>query len=295
MIKEDFMNKLVATSIVLAALTASQQNAIAANTNNLQTENSTQQQAQQAWLGVSLTAVPEVLSRQLGNLIPERQGVMVQSVVPDSPAEKAGIKDFDIILSYNDQKLYSAKQLAGLVAADQANNEATLSIVQNAAKKDLKVTLGGRELNLKPLRPMQQKHPMFNNLGRSPMMPSVPPFNLSKPSGKVNSMQQFESFSIKQTGDDNYRAEVEFQENGGEKKHFTFEGKYDEVREQIKKEKGLPAEKKTSLLNALKGNPAQMMPNNLWDFPAFPAFPGTPFFDNAPANTPLWFRNGQKL
>ena len=84
---------------------------------------------------------------------------------------------------------------------------------------------------------------------------------------------------------------LSFQENGSEKKKFTFEGKSDEIRKQISEEKGLPESKKNSLLNALKNNPDQLIPDGFMNFPAMPAFPVMPSFDQQPS----WFRNGSKL
>jgi hypothetical protein len=113
-------------------------------------------------------------------------------------------------------------------------------------------------------------------------------------------MQQFESISINKTGDGKVRAEVSY-DNNGDKKQFSFEGKYDEVRKQIKETKELPEDKKNSLLNALKNNPNQLMPDDLFrsfqPMPAFPSFNGffnDPFF-NRQNQQPMWLNNGRKL
>lgn len=305
------MKKMITTSLVIATMTTGIQAAFADTDKTAQAPDSTQQQvqAQRTWLGVTLSSVPEVLSKQLGDVIPERQGVMVQSVSPDSPAQKAGIQAFDILLNYGDQKLYSAEQLAGLVASDTANKEVTLGVVRNGIKKDINVTLGAHSL---PATPMS-RHPMFG-FNRQPMMPgypgvmprtipraiprAMPDFrmpSLPTPSGKTHIMQQFESIQIKKLDGDRYHAEVEYQENGGEKKQFTFEGKYDEVREQIKSNKDLPESKKNSLLNALKNNPDQLIPDGFKDFPKIPPMPPMPSFDRFFDKSPSWFGNGDRL
>jgi len=110
-------------------------------------------------------------------------------------------------------------------------------------------------------------------------------------------MQQFESISINKTGDGKVRAEVTF-DNNGDKKEFTFEGKYDEVRKQIQETKELPEDKKNSLLNALKNNPKQLIPNDFikgfQQMPAFNSFFNDPFFNRQP-QAPAWFKNGNRL
>ena len=47
--------------------------------------------------------------------IPEGQGLLVRQVVPDSPAAKAGLKNFDILLRANDTDLHDMRDLMELV------------------------------------------------------------------------------------------------------------------------------------------------------------------------------------
>ena len=310
------MRKILATSLVLATLTGAVQTAMANTGANTTPKLAVpaQAQAQKTWLGVSLAPVPGVLSKQLGSLIPENQGVMVRSVVPDSPAAGAGLQDYDILLNFNDQQLYSAQQLAGLVASAKPDSEVTLAIVRDGKKQELKVKLGSRA-TASGVPAHRGGHPMFGGMNRAPLMPQGAPNFWSRPffrpdfnqplfpqppmapksSGQANVMQQFESISINTLSDGRYHAEVEFQENGGDKKKFAFEGKYDEIRKQISEEKGLPESKKNSLLNALKNNPDQLIPDGFMNLPAMPAFPAMPSFDPYFGQQPSWFRNGSKL
>ena len=315
------MKKLLVTSFLLGTLGSSVQIAVADTSVNSSAQNSVvplNQQSQKAWLGVALVPVPEALSKQLENVIPKNQGVMVQSVSPDSPAEKAGLQNYDILLSFkntqNEQQLFSAQQLSGLVSSSNVNDEVILTLVRNGEKKDLKAVLGGKKTS--------QMHPMFGrgnhnfwrqqgfpdfwakpfsqpNLnqtllpqGRFPQMPAMP--LIPKAQGQANVMQQFESISINSLADDRYKATVEYLENGGEKKTFTFEGKYDEIRKQIQENKELPDSKKNSLLNALKNNPDQLIPDGFMNFPQMPVFPSfDDFFKQR--QVPSWFNNNSKL
>jgi len=301
------MKKMIVTTLAISALATVMQGTYANNK-----DKSTQQkvavnapiQNKKTWLGVSLAPVPKALSKQLGNLIPENQGVMVQSVTPNSPASKAGIKAYDILLRLNDQKLYSAQQLAGLIASSKADSEITLNLVREGKSQDIKVNLEAREVAVYPQQPMS-RHPFFgfnNGFGNNfnsndpffaqpffqPGFPRIPQIGGTiplKPSGKVNVMQQFESLSIKQTGDGKVHAEVSF-DNNGDKKEFSFDGTYDEVRKQIKETKELPEDKKNSLLNSLENNPKQFIPDYFWNSPSFPI---VPFFNPGSRSTPSWF------
>ena len=47
-------------------------------------------------------------------VLPKGQGVLVVQVTPDTPAAKAGLRPRDILVNYDDQKLYSPEQLIKL-------------------------------------------------------------------------------------------------------------------------------------------------------------------------------------
>jgi len=315
------MKKVLVTSLVLATLTVAIQNAMAnaetdTKTNTVQksaTNSGTQNQLKKTWLGVLLEPVPKVLSKQLANVIPKNQGVMVQSVTANSPAAESGLQAYDILLSFDNQQLYSAQQLAGLVAARKADEEVSLSVVRDGSKQEIKVKLGSKQSTPRPQaggrfpsfgyggQPNFWGHPNSWSNFSQPNFPQLmmpqQGIDPSKSSSQANVMQQFESVSIKKTGDDKYRAEVEFQENGGEKKQFIFEGKYDEVRKQIKEAKDLPENKKNSLLNALKNNPNQLIPDGFMDFPQIQGFPAMPSFNGFLNNhrQPSWSGNDSVL
>ena len=223
------MKKILATSLVLATLSGAVQTALADTDANTTSKETTATQAQKTWLGVSLAPVPEILFKQLGSLIPKNQGVMVRSVVPNSPAAIAGLQDYDIVLNFNNQQLYSAQQLAGLVAAAKPDSEVTLAVIRDGKKQDVKVKLGSQAA-VSGLLKHRGGHPMFGGMNRTPFMPQgVPDFwsrpfsrpNFGQPLfpqpplppkslGQANVMQQFESISINTLPDGRYHAEVEF-------------------------------------------------------------------------------------
>jgi S1-C subfamily serine protease len=62
------------------------------------------------YLGVETSEVPRVLSEQLG--LAKGFGLVVDYVVPDSPAAAAGVQQNDIIKMLNDQILTDPEQYA---------------------------------------------------------------------------------------------------------------------------------------------------------------------------------------
>jgi hypothetical protein len=65
------------------------------------------------WIGLECVPVEPALRSQLG--LPEHHGVMVASVMPESPAAKAGIKPYDVLVKAGDKPLRDIKALVEVV------------------------------------------------------------------------------------------------------------------------------------------------------------------------------------
>jgi hypothetical protein len=75
------------------------------------------------WLGIGCRPMPPSLRAQLN--LPEKQGLLVEAVVPDSPAAKAGIVQHDVLLRASDKPLAEPRDL---VRAIEATKQAKLKI-----------------------------------------------------------------------------------------------------------------------------------------------------------------------
>jgi hypothetical protein len=74
--------------------------------------------------------------------LPEKQGLLVDSVMPDSPAAKAGLKQHDILLKGNNSELYEMKDLIDLVMSEGAKKgQISLEILRHNKRETI---------NLKP-------------------------------------------------------------------------------------------------------------------------------------------------
>ncbi len=71
-------------------------------------------------------------------LVPEGVKPAIGEVVKDSPAEKAGIKAGDILLSLNGVSLYSAKQTTEIISA---NPEKEMQLVVQRDKKEVNISV----------------------------------------------------------------------------------------------------------------------------------------------------------
>lgn len=247
-----------------------------------QTDTSSQhtQIPQETWLGVMLGSIPPMLRSQLSPMIPDRQGVMVTSVEEQSPAAKSGLKRHDVILKMDDQKIYSARQLAELVRATAPNTRINLTVVHQAKVKNVPVTLASHALpdyGWRQPRPFADRHHAMPGPGsrHAPGRGHLPP-GAQGNNPAVNVWDSFESVQVKTLPDGRYHAEVKYTDKKGDQKAFTFEGKRNEIVSQIKQQKDLPQDKKSALLNTLNMNP-----QNFFQRPFFRQndFYGDPFAD----------------
>ena len=97
------------------------------------------------WLGVSVQSVDQDLAESQG--LARSRGALVASVVKDSPAEKAGFKDGDIILKLDGADIEDQRDLTRRVGDLFVGHKANFSIVRNGKSKNIRVNIGKRDDN----------------------------------------------------------------------------------------------------------------------------------------------------
>ena len=99
-----------------------------------------------AWLGVATAPVDEVVAAQLD--LPEGIGAAVKVVIPDSPAEAAGINKHDILFEIDGEAVKSPEHLGDLIRKKSTGDPVELSVIQRGEKKSLNLKLGKRPAHL---------------------------------------------------------------------------------------------------------------------------------------------------
>jgi hypothetical protein len=66
-------------------------------------------------------------------------GLLVEEVMPDSPAAKAGLKQHDVLVLLGDQKLVNQDQLSALVRAEKKDTDITFTIKRAGAEQKITV------------------------------------------------------------------------------------------------------------------------------------------------------------
>jgi membrane-associated protease RseP (regulator of RpoE activity) len=91
------------------------------------------------WIGILGGPVSDELRAQIE--IPADQGVLVRQVVPGSPAEKAGLKAFDVLLKANDTNLSDVRDLTNLVRREgESGGKITLDVLRRGAHQSITLT-----------------------------------------------------------------------------------------------------------------------------------------------------------
>jgi serine protease Do len=74
-----------------------------------------------------------------------KSGVLVDTVAPGGPAEKAGIKPEDVIVAYNGKSIKDGDELVNHVADTPVGTDAMVTVDREGKKMDFKVTIRERE------------------------------------------------------------------------------------------------------------------------------------------------------
>jgi len=100
-------------------------------------------ETKRGWLGVRIQQVTKEIS-ELYNL-EKAEGALVASVSENSPADKAGIKDGDIILEFDGKKVDTMRTLPKLVAQTKVGKKVEVKIWRNKKIISKRVLLGRLE------------------------------------------------------------------------------------------------------------------------------------------------------
>ena len=91
------------------------------------------------FLGVLIQDVTPVLARKLE--LKDNKGALIGDVVPDSPADKAGLKAGDIVTEFNGKAVEGSRQLKLAVARVKPGEKAAAKVLRDGSTRTLSVTV----------------------------------------------------------------------------------------------------------------------------------------------------------
>jgi serine protease Do len=92
------------------------------------------------WLGVYIQTITPDIAKALN--LDRAKGVIISKVQKDSPAEKAGLKNEDVVLKFNGKEVDNSTELSTWVAGSSPDANIDLTIMRDGKTKDVKVKLG---------------------------------------------------------------------------------------------------------------------------------------------------------
>ena len=101
------------------------------------------------WLGVTVQDLSEDLAKHFG--LSEKNGALVAKVLEKGPAEKAGIKEGDIIKQFDNKPVNSVKELLSVVGSAEVGRKVKIVVIRNKKELPKEVEIGERPLNLEEL------------------------------------------------------------------------------------------------------------------------------------------------
>ncbi|NIP41875.1 MAG: PDZ domain-containing protein [candidate division Zixibacteria bacterium] len=132
-----FRNQIILTVGLVLAL------GLFLGSNMLFAESAKDEQAetyQKAWLGVYMQDLTEDIAEALG--IEVEEGVLINDVIEDSPADKAGLEDGDVIVRLGSDVVDDAGDLSKAIKSRKPGEKVDLVIYRDGEKKDFSVVLG---------------------------------------------------------------------------------------------------------------------------------------------------------
>jgi serine protease Do len=94
------------------------------------------------WLGVSVQNIDDKLAAYFG--LTTKEGALVTKVLKGGPAEKAGMKDGDVILSFDGRKIKKVQELVKLAGNTEVGTKVKIGILRDKKPKEVEAVTGPR-------------------------------------------------------------------------------------------------------------------------------------------------------
>ncbi len=104
---------------------------------------------ERGWLGVGIGPVTPDIASALN--LPAARGALVNSITPNSPAARAGVREQDVILALGDREVSHLQDLTRAVADTKAGTTKDLKIMRDGRQQTLKVRIDALKDEAKPV------------------------------------------------------------------------------------------------------------------------------------------------
>jgi len=91
------------------------------------------------WLGVVIQRITPTLAEHLE--LESQEGALVSRVMPDGPADQAGLKRYDVIVEFDGETIEEMNDLPRAVAATPVDKKVKVVVLRDGKRKTLKATV----------------------------------------------------------------------------------------------------------------------------------------------------------
>ena len=102
----------------------------------------TEGQVTQPWLGIAFSEISKDMQDYFK--LENREGVIVIEVYPDSPAEKAGLKPYDVIKEIDEKKIDSTSDVADIIQNKELNDRIMIKVIRNGSPEIIFARIGNK-------------------------------------------------------------------------------------------------------------------------------------------------------
>jgi len=94
------------------------------------------------WLGIGIQDLNSALAEYFG--LTKTEGVLISKVLPGSPAQRAGLKEKDIIVKFDHKKVENTLEFLKMVERSEVDQTTRIKVLRNKLLRDLDVKIGKR-------------------------------------------------------------------------------------------------------------------------------------------------------
>lgn len=238
------MKQLIRTALVAALSALTSTSLIAKEPTDRIDPNRTEHQSQSPFLGVLVRSLHPTLAHHLRETLGRNQGLVVEDIDENSAAGKAGIKEHDILITYDDQKLFTAEQLGKLVHTDQVGRDVSIGYLRDGKQSTVQVKLGEMEDAGAGWRGNR------GELTNRPRARARHRTHAPQDTGD-DDWQTFDSLTLKKLGENKFHAEVQYLDKDGKVRKHAFDGTRQEIRKSVLQEKDMKPIERHHVFRAL--------------------------------------------
>jgi serine protease Do len=109
------------------------------------------------WLGVSVQDLSDDLANYFG--LADKNGVLVAKVLDKGPAQKAGMKDADVIRKVDNKNVNNVRELLNIVGRAEVGSKVKVDLIRDKKPLTLEVVIGERPEDIETLQTGQESVP----------------------------------------------------------------------------------------------------------------------------------------